>query len=373
MPGRKKQAKKVSGIARLRARINKIDQAVLDLINQRAQVATGIGRLKQRNADRVYLPSREEEIFDRLENLNKGPFPRDSIKPVFREIISACRSLERSLKVAYLGPEATFTHIASREQFGHKTAFLPEQSVKDVFERVEKGEADFGVVPVENSTEGVVAHTLDMFLDSNLQISAEVILGIHHCLLSKLGSVERVRRIYSHSQALAQCRTWLRRNLPNVPVLDAASTSEAARLAARDKTAAAIASAYAAEYYGLGILARNIEDLRNNYTRFFVVGKRGGERTGRDLTMVMFSLKDEPGVLYRSLAAFAKRRINLTKIESRPLKGKAWEYIFFVELEGHIEDRKVEEALSELERTCVFVRVLGSFPKTRRISQEVMV
>jgi len=373
MPVSRKQLKPVEKLGKLRAAINTIDKQILGLLNQRAAVAKRIGRVKEKAADRIYLPSREEEIFERLEKSNSGPFPGDSIKPVFREIISACRSLERSLRVAYLGPEATFTHIASREQFGHKTRFVPELSVNDVFDAVEKGAADFGVVPVENSTEGVVAHTLDMFLDFDLSISAEVILGIHHCLLSASGSIKKIRRIYTHSQALAQCRTWLRKNLPNVPVLEAASTSEAAKLASRDKSAAAIASEYAADYYGLDILARNIEDLRKNYTRFFVIGKRGGERTGNDLTMIMFSLKDEPGVLYRSLESFARRKINLTKIESRPLKGKAWEYIFFVELEGHIEDQKVDQALKELSKKCVFVRVLGSFPRTKRIPQEASV
>ena len=371
MPGKTKQAKRVSEISWLRSKINKVDEGILGLINQRAGLAQSIGRLKEKFSDRIYLPSREEEIFERLEKLNGGPFPTDSIKPVFREVISACRSLERSLRVAYFGREASFTHIAGREQFGHKTQFLSEPTVRDVFDRVEKGDADFGVVPVENSTEGVVAHTLDMFLDSTLSISAEIILGIHQCLLSKAKSMDKIKRIYSHYQALAQCRSYLRNNLPKVPVLDASSTSEAARLASKDKSAAAIASAYAAELYGLNILDRNIEDLRRNLTRFFVVGKQSGERTGADLTMIMFSLKDQPGVLYRSLACFSDRKINLTKIESRPLKGKAWEYIFFVEMEGHVEDKKVADALADLEKKCVFVRVLGSFPKTRRISQEV--
>jgi len=373
MRGDKKKPKRNPEIARLRERINRIDDEILKLANQRAATAHSIGRLKEKISDRIYLPSREEEIFERLEKNNPGPFPTDSIKPVYREIISACRSLERSLRVAYLGPAATFTHIAARDQFGHKTGFIPELSVKDVFEAVEKGAADFGVVPVENSTEGVVAHTLDMFLDSNLNISAEIILGIHHCLLGKAKTVDQARRIYSHYQALAQCRSWLRKNLPNLEVLDAASTSEAARLASKDRNSAAIASAYAAEYYGLKILARDIEDLKHNYTRFFVVGKRYGEWTGNDLTMIMFSLKDQPGVLYRSLASFADRKINLTKIESRPLKGKAWEYIFFVEMEGHIEDLKVSDALKGLSQKCVFVRVLGSFPRTRRIPQEVVI
>jgi chorismate mutase / prephenate dehydratase len=373
MRGTSKKPKGNPAIARLRAKINRIDDQVLSLVNQRASAAREIGRLKEKVSDRIYLPSREEEIFERLEKVNKGPFPTDSIKPVFREIISACRSLERNLRVAYLGPEAAFTHIAAREQFGHKTEFRPELSVKDVFESVEKGAADFGVVPVENSTEGVVAHTLDMFLDSNLNISAEIILRIHHCLLASAKSMDRIEQIYSHYQALAQCRSWLRKILPNVEVRDAASTSEAARFASEATNAAAIASEYAAEFYGLKILARDIEDLKHNYTRFFVVGKRGGERTGNDLTMIMFSLKDQPGVLYRSLAGFAARKINLTKIESRPLKGKAWEYIFFVEMEGHIEDQKVGVAMKELSEKCVFVRVLGSFPRTRRIPQEVII
>jgi len=354
---------------KLREQINRIDERILVLLNQRAEVAKKIGMIKREFTDQIYFPGREEQILERLENLNSGPFPLDSIKPVFREIISACRSLERPLKVSYLGPEATFTHLASIRQFGHKTKFLPEPSIRDVFERVEKGETDYGVIPVENSTEGVVSHTLDMFLSSNLKICAEIILEIHHCLLGKGKSLDDIKKIYSHSQALAQCRTWLRKNLPRVPILDAASTAEAARLASRDKNAGAIASAYAGEYYGLKILADRIEDLRNNYTRFLVIGKQSVERTGRDLTMVMFSLKDRPGALFNSLRAFARRKINLTKIESRPLKGKAWEYVFFAEMEGHIQDKKVREALSDLEKRSVFVRVLGAFPKTRRSSE----
>jgi len=357
----------------LREKINRVDEQILNLLNSRAGLARRIGKIKQEFTDQVYFPGREEQIFERLENLSAGPFPLESIKPVFREIVSACRSLERPLKVSYLGPEATFTHLASLRQFGHKTEFLPELGIKDVFERVERGEADYGVVPVENSTEGVVSHTLDMFLTSNLKIAAEMILEIHHCLLGHTKSPDKVKRIYSHPQALAQCRTWLRRNLPRVPIQEAASTSEAARLASLDKNSAAIASAYAGEYYQLKIIADRIEDLRNNFTRFLVIGKQSVERTGKDLTMAMFSLKDEPGVLFRALESFARRKINLTKIESRPLKGKAWEYVFFVEMQGHIQDQKIKEALADLEKRSVFVRVLGSFPRTRRATQEVVV
>ncbi len=360
-------------LKQLREKINRVDERVLDLLNSRAGLAKRIGKIKQEFTEQVYFPGREEQIFERLENLSLGPFPVESIKPVFREIISACRSLERPLKVCYFGPEATYTHLASLRQFGHKTEFIPELGIKDVFERVERGEADYGVVPVENSTEGVVSHTLDMFLSSNLKICAEIILEIHHCLLGRSKSLDRIKRIYSHTQALAQCRIWLRRNLPRAPIQEAASTSEAARLASLDRDSAAIASAYAGEYYKLKILADRIEDLQNNFTRFLVIGKQSVERTGKDLTMAMFSLKDEPGVLFRALESFAKQKLNLTKIESRPLKGKAWEYVFFVEMEGHIQEPKVKQALVDLEEKSVFVRVLGSFPRSKRAVQEVVI
>ncbi len=364
---------KQTELQKLRQQINRVDEQILKLLNSRASLAHRIGAIKREFTDQVYFPGREEQIFERLENLNRGLFPLDSIKPVFREIISACRSLERPLKVSYFGPEATFTNLAAVRQFGHKTQFLPETGIKDVFERVERGDADYGVVPVENSTEGVVSHTMDMFLGSNLKICAEIILEIHQCLLSRVKSMDQIKRVYAHYQALAQTRTWLRRNLPGVPVLDAASTSESAKLAAAHKNSAAIASAYAGEFYGLKILADRIEDQRNNFTRFLVIGKQSVERTGKDLTMVMFSLKDRPGALFNSLQSFSRRKINLTKIESRPLKGRAWEYVFFVEMEGHVQDRKISDALKNLEKRSVFVRVLGSFPKTRRVAQEVLV
>ncbi len=371
MKEKTQKGKSSQQIDKLREAIDKIDEQILRLLNRRAEYAIRIGKLKQKASSEIYIPAREEEIFERLERLNLGKFPTESIKPVFREIISACRSLERPLRIAYLGPEATFTHISARQQFGHKAEFLAEKSITDVFDRVEKGEADYGVVPVENSTEGVVSHTLDMFLNSSLKISAEVILEIHHCLLSRADSLKKIKRIYSHAQALAQCRNWLREHLPDIPILDAASTAEAAKLASKDPSSGAIASAYAGDYYGLKILARNIEDIKNNFTRFLVIGKKDSPRSGNDLTMVMFSLRDYPGVLWKALGAFASRKINLTKIESRPLKGKAWEYVFFVEMEGHIQDRKIKQALSELEKRAVFVRVLGSFPKTKKPVQEV--
>ncbi len=353
-------------IDRLREDIDKTDSKILGLLNKRARLAKKIGEVKSRDSRIFYIPGREEDIIDRLREENTGPFPAESIAPVFREIISGCRSVEKKLRVAYLGPEATFTHIAGRQQFGHSAEFLPERGIKDVFDEVRRGHADYGVVPIENSTEGVVTHTLDMFIDSELTISAEVVIEIRHHLLSVDGESGRVERIYSHPQAIAQCRDWLRKNLPGVNVHEVASTAEAARMAAVDRDSAAIASEYAGQYYNLKMIARGIEDLTRNFTRFLVIGREMGPKSGRDSTAVVFSVKDRPGVLYEALGNFAKKGLNLSRIESRPLKGKAWEYVFFIEMDGHIEDDNIKAALKELEKDSVFVKVLGSFPKATK-------
>jgi len=288
---------------------------------------------------------------------------------VFREIISACRSLEKKIRVAYFGPEATFTHLAARQQFGHSAEFLPERSIPDVFEVVARGHADYGVVPIENSTEGVVSHTLDMFIDSELTICAEIVLEVVHNLLSVEGDLNKVKRIYSHPQAVAQCRNWLRKHAAQLSIHEAASTSEAARMAAVDRDGAAIASEFAGDYYGLQLIQSHLEDLAHNYTRFLVMGKEMGPKSDRDSTAIVFSVKDKPGVLYQILGHLARRGINMSKIESRPLKGRAWEYVFFVEMDGHVSDPLIREALKALEKECVFVRVMGSFPKMRKEHQ----
>jgi chorismate mutase/prephenate dehydratase len=367
--GRSVSSKKVSAetdVKVLRKEIDLTDDKILVLLNQRAELVKKIGRIKSQSAQGIYLPGREEKIFDRLQSINQGPFPTSSIKAVFREIISACRSLQKPLTVSFLGPEATFTHLASRQQFGHSASYRPQPSISDVFQEVEKGKSDYGVVPVENSTEGVVSHTLDMFMDSELKICAEVVLEIKHNLLSRSGNINDIKRIYSHPQPLAQCRHWLRKHAGGIPLAEVASTAEAARRASRDKTAGAVASAYAADVYQLKVVAKGIEDMVNNFTRFLVIGHNLGPRSGRDITSVMFSVKDRPGILYQALGIFSKRGINLSKIESRPLKGKAWEYVFFIEMDGHIEDELIQEAIHELEKHSVFVKVLGSFPKMRK-------
>lgn len=348
----------------LRNAIDEIDDRILELLNQRASMVISIGRLKQGEAKDFYVPSREREIYERLTTGNHGPFPNEALKSVFREIISASLALEAPMKVAFFGPKATFTHIAAMHQFGLSAELIPSKSIPAVFEEVEKGRAQYGVVPVENSTEGMVSHTLDMFMESDLKIIAEIMLEIHHYLLSRTGRPEDIKKIYSHPQPIAQCREWIEDNFPNVPVVDVASTAVAAQIASEDYTAAAIASELASSLYDLKVVRERIEDQVNNFTRFLVIGKKGAEKSNDDKTSLMFSVKDEPGILYRMLEPFAKRGISLSKIESRPLKKKAWEYIFFLDLDGHVLDPAVSEAIRELRDCCQFVKILGSYPRT---------
>lgn len=349
----------------LRLAIDAVDDQILANLNQRARLVLEIGRLKSGNALDFHVPSREREIYGRLLSANVGPFPDDALKSVFREIISASLALESPLKVAFLGPKATFSHLAALQQFGLATDLLPQKSIPGVFEEVEKGRALYGVVPVENSTEGVVSHTLDMFMESSLTINAEILLEVSHFLLSRTGRIEDVRKVYSHPQPLAQCRNWLEENLPNVPLVDVASTTLAAQIVSEDYSAAAIASQYAAQVYDLKVVRERIEDQVNNFTRFLVVGHKTSEPTGDDKTSLMFAVKDEPGILHRMLEPFAKRGVNLCKIESRPMKKKAWEYIFFLDLLGHVADPLVTEAINELRDCCQFVKILGSYPRTK--------
>jgi chorismate mutase/prephenate dehydratase len=267
--------------------------------------------------------------------------------------------------VAYLGPEASFTHMACKQHFGLSARYVAIKSIADVFDDVARGRSEFGVVPIENSTEGVVNHTLDMFMESDLQICDEVLLEVSHHLLSRTGTLAGIQKVYSHPQAFAQCRTWLDANVPGVPVIDVASTALAAQLAAEDETAAAIASELAAQLYDLRVVKAKIEDAVANYTRFLVIGRRKAKPTGNDKTSLMFSLKDEPGILYRALRPFHDLHINLTKIESRPSKKKPWEYIFFIDLDGHLEAADVAKAVAELRGACLLVKVLGSYPKGR--------
>lgn len=346
----------------LRKKIDQVDGKIVELLNQRASLAQKIGQQKSLEKEQVYVPSREKEIFQRVSELNRGPLPVQSLHAVYREILSASRSLEGSIKVAYFGPEATFTHQAAREMFGSSAAFVPLPSIADVFQEVSQGRADFGVVPIENSTEGVVTHTLDMLVEADVRICAEASLEIHLFLLSRSGRFEEIQRVVSHPQALAQCRRWLAGKLPGVRVNEVASTAQAAQMAAAEPNLAAVASGLAKELYGLQVVAGNIEDQANNITRFLVIGDQQPRRSGDDKTSLVFSVKDEVGILHRMLQPFARNRINLTKIESRPLKHKPWEYLFFLDLEGHIDEPRIQRAVKKLEKDCLFIKVLGSYP-----------
>jgi chorismate mutase/prephenate dehydratase len=345
----------------LRKKIDEIDDKLVDLLNERTNIVIEIGKLKQKMGVISYHPDRENMIYRRLKARSKGPFPPEALRAVYREIMSASLNMETPLRVAYLGPEATFTHLAAKKRFGTSTTFVPVKKISDVFLEVEKGRSDYGVVPIENTTEGAVTHTLDMFVMSDLKICSEVLLPISHSLLSK-HELNRVKKVYSHPQAFAQTKVWLEENLKDVTYIEVSSTAEAARLAAQEEGAAAIGSELAGEIYDLNVVIRGIEDQEENITRFLVIGWEIPQRTGHDRTSILFSIKDRPGALYDMLAPFAKGKINLTKIESRPSRKKAFDYFFFLDMEGHIKDRKVKTALRQLEENCVFLKILGSYP-----------
>jgi chorismate mutase/prephenate dehydratase len=348
-----------------RERIDAIDLRILELLNERATCNAEVGKLK--GEAQIFVPSRELAIFERLERANGGPFPTSAIRNVFREIISASISLQRGVKVAYLGPQGTYTHQAAIQQFGRMADFEPASTFSEIFELVESDRAEFGVVPVENSNEGVVSHTLDLFIDSSLTINAEIHVGIHCDLLSRSGSLDKIESVCSHPQPLGQCRSWLELNLRGVPQISTHSTAQAAERASQDDTIAAIASPVAAQLYGLAVVRAGIEDHRDNTTRFLVIGKQAPPPSDRDITSLLFSIKrDQVGALFRALEPFAKHEVNLTRIESRPTKVRAWEYVFFADFEGHAGDQNVAAAIDELRPRCDFVKVLGSYPRAEQ-------
>jgi len=345
---------------KFREEIDRIDDQILELLNRRVKIAKEIGKFKSKRGIEAYQPDREKQVYERLCKKNKGLFPNKVLKVLYREIMSVSLAWEESLKIAYLGPAATFTHQAAQTKFGTSCKFVPKKSISEVFDEVESGRANYGVVPVENSSEGIVTHTLDMFIDSELKICSEIILKISQNLLSN-SSLEDIKRVYYHEQAFAQSRTWLENNLPNVEYIEVSSTAEAARRAA-EENCAAIASELAANIYNLHIVIKGIEEGKENYTRFLVIGREISAPTDHDKTSILFSIKDRVGALHDMLIPFAKHGINLTKIESRPSRKQPWEYIFFLDLEGHVKDKNVKEALAELENQCLFLKLLGSYP-----------
>lgn len=350
-------------LKKLRSAIDRIDDKILELLNKRASLVVDIGRIKLAGKRDFYAPERENEIYQRLTRHNSGPFPNQALRNVFREIMSASLSLEKPVKAAYLGPKATFTHQACMRYFGLSAECVPEKDIADVFDDVERGKVDYGVVPIENTNEGVVSHTIDMFMTSDIKVCAEVMMEISLSLLNKTGRIGDIKNVYSHPNPIAQCREWLKDHIPDAHVFDVSSTAMAAQIASEDTANAAIASEVAASLYNLQVVERKIEDHTNNFTRFLVIGKKDPQKSGNDKTSIMFAIKDVPGALYKMLAPFADRGINLTKIESRPQKGKAWEYIFFVDMDGHVSDSKVSKAIKELETKCSFMKILGSYPK----------
>lgn len=351
-------------LLRLRERIDGIDAEILEKLNARAAAVQEVGRLKGATGLAVYEPTREQAIVQRLVAANSGPFPDRAIGPVFREIVSATRSLEEILRVAFLGPQGTFSHQAAVGHFGHLSEFVPCATIRDVFAAVARGDASVGIVPIENTTEGIVTQTYDCLATTELTLCGEAQVRISHQLLSRSGERERVRRVASHPQPLAQCRRWLDAELPDVPRVEVASTAAAARMAADDDDVAAIASAIAAEEYGLRPIARAIEDRRDNATRFLVIGRDAPPAGGSDLTSAVFTLRrDESGALWRLLEPFARCRVNLTSIQIRPIEGKPWEYHFFLDVEGHRGEPRVREALDAAAAVANSARVLGSFPR----------
>ena len=349
----------------IRDRIDELDREIQRLISERATCARQVGLIKQAQGPeaRYYRPEREARILREVLARNEGPLDSEEMVRLFREIMSACLALEHPMRIAFLGPEGTFTQAAVHKHFGHSVNTLPLNAIDEVFREVESGSAHYGVVPVENSTEGVVNHTLDMLLGSPLKICGEVELRIHDHLMGRVDSLEEVTRIYSHSQSLAQCREWLDSNLPDIPREAVSSNAEAARRAGNEPGAAAVAGEVAAELYGLDILARNIEDHPNNTTRFLIIGMDEVPPSGEDKTSLLVSTSNRPGALFQLLQPLARNGISMTRIESRPARQGTWEYVFFFDIDGHREEAKVAAALAELEEESSLFKVLGSYPK----------
>lgn len=350
-----------------REKIERTDREIVRLLNERAAVSIAIGKAKRAEGREVYDPSRESMVFRHLEALNDGILSEAALRGIFREILSASRFLQTPTTVAFLGPEASFSHQAALAHFGGGIAAIPTATIPEVFDEVERGKQRWGIVPVENSAEGSVKTTLDKLISTPLTIRAEVYLRVRHCLLAGGDDMDALRKVYSHPQALAQCQVWLRTHLPGVPLIEVESTAGAARRVREDKRGAAIASILAAEVYGLNILAEGIEDNPANTTRFLVIGpkpgKAGGGISGRDKTSILFGTPHVPGALQRALSPIAEAGLNLMRIESFPMRDRMWEYLFFADFAGHIEEEKTRKCLHELESQTAFLKILGSYPR----------
>ena len=356
-------------LEKLRQQIDAIDEQLLQLFNQRARCAVEVAEVKRESSDaddeslNFFRPDREAQVIKRLKSLNRGPLSDAEVGRLVREVMSACLALEQPLKIAYLGPEGTFTQSAALKHFGNSVSTVPMSSIPDVFNSVESGHADYGLVPVENSTEGVISHTLDMFMDSNLKVCGEVEIPIHHHLAMKSQDVSRMRHIYSHQQSFAQCRRWLDQNYPGIERIPVSSNAEAARLASIEDDAAAICGLPAVDVFDLRICYENIEDLSDNTTRFVIIGKQDVDPSGNDKTTLLISTKNVPGALLGLLQPLADHGISMNKIESRPAQGHKWAYVFFIDIDGHQQDSDVTQALNQLKQQSSLFKILGSYPK----------
>jgi chorismate mutase/prephenate dehydratase len=351
----------MSSFEHFRKQIDSLDSEIVRLLNERIEAAMGIGRLKQESNAPVYVPAREKQVFEKVMGLNGGPMSDAHLRAIYREIMSAAISMELESSIAFLGPETTYSHQAALSKFGQSLRYMPCETIEQVFEEVEKSRAQYGVVPIENSIEGGVTPTQDRLTQTPLKITAELYLPIHHCLIVQPG-VKTPKRVYSNPQALGQCRNWLARNFPDAELLPTRSTAGASEHVKQDPEAAAIASRLAAEEFGLEILAENIQDIAGNTTRFLVLGRDFGPPSGNDKTSIFFGVRHKTGALFQSLEPLHQAGINLTKIESRPSKQRAWEYTFFVDLEGHAEDPNVKTVLDQLADHCLEFTILGSYP-----------
>ena len=345
----------------LRGEVDRVDDGIVRLINERAALVQRLHRLKEANNEEAYVPTREKEVYERVKGISEGPVPQEGLEAIYREIMSACLALQKKLRVGYLGPALTFSYLAAKRKFGASVDYVASGQISDVFKEVWSGRADYGIVPVENSTVGALAPTLDMFMDYDMKVCAEVLLEVHHNLMAKSRKTE-IEKIYSQSAAMDQCRNWIGANVGKVEKVLVASTVEAARKAASEDGAAAIGSVEAAKEYKLEVLAESIEDFPGNVTRFWVIGKGFSGPSGDDKTSVICSIRDRMGALYEMLEPLRRREINLSWIESRPSRRKAWDYCFFLDMKGHCEEEKVKGALKELGSICMEVRVLGSYP-----------
>ena len=358
-----------TALDQLREKIDSIDSQLISLFNQRAQCAMDVAEVKRAESDSpdavidFFRPDREAQVIQRIKALNEGPLSDDEAGRLIREVMSACLALEQPLKIAYLGPEGTFTQAAALKHFGHSVSTVAMASIPDVFNAVSSEHASFGLVPVENSTEGVVSHTLDMFLDSSLKICGEVEIRIHHSLSNLNQEIESIKKIYSHEQSFAQCRIWLNQNMPGIERIAVSSNAEAARLASQESDAAAICGTNAAGIFGLKVCFENIEDLSDNTTRFVIIGNQNIARSGKDKTSLLISTQNTPGALLDLLGPLAKHQVSMNKIESRPAPRKKWEYVFFIDIDGHLEDVAVASAVSELKSQAALFKILGSYPR----------